>query len=463
MDVTGHVNPLAALPAFSGPGNLPNASQLAGYYYATTAGQPVTIKFSQPKARKKDDGLTAKDRTVIRILKGQDKLAEAREYKQKALSRNSWTGYFGELASQGMDLARWGTDWIARSLPAVELLPGVDAASAISPDPDKETPQLGMGGLLLTEFDFGQSDPEDKGLSYKDALPSLKKLAGAEKVHVLPNSAKLQPYLRNVVGEGPNSMLTSVAYPGAEGDRLWATRDAAEQYFRDNGIRHERMKNYVNFANVEFIPKLDLLILASADTNPMSAAAEAELREKFGNPKNVIHFELNTSLLSPTGTYKCYDKDLVQATLTNDKGEYLALVHKPCINERASNGRMGREQALNTLQELGVKRIDIDKQDHNNLATNFLSLEDGQGRAVFSSRNLSVALKKTFKENGVHPVYAAGDKVIGSPIQDRGFGYHCVGSHIRLPEHVIARLKAEKKAKIVGDGIARGAEEKREL
>ncbi|VTU38579.1 hypothetical protein H6CHR_05254 [Variovorax sp. PBL-H6] len=377
------------------------------------------------------------ERRVRRIKKGQSEAGITIEPLPKADTTNAdlWT------------LVCQGADWLWQSVPAVNLLPVVGATLDDSAQGAGKAEPLGQGGILVPEFDFrdyqSPREQQTEASTHKDVVRSLGRLAGKENVHVMPSTGAT-PFIRNVVAEGPYEMLTSGI--SSSDIRYGPLRDSAEAYFKKEGIEYRRLESEANLANCAFRPDDDLLVMADGDrASIISPKMKRELTRVFGNPANVIHLELNAERLNSHGQLACYDLDLAFHAMTNVRGEPIALVYKPCIREKASQGRMGREDVLQALGALGYKVIEISEEDQRNLVANSLSMDDRSGKILFSSKAASKGLREQLEKHHVTPILPAGDKVLGHPAIDHipPYGLHCITVSLRRPKAKTAPQKKE--------------------
>jgi hypothetical protein len=234
--------------------------------------------------------------------------------------------------------------------------------------------------------------------------------------------------------------MVTANVPKEAASRYRPAREAAEAYFIREGISHERMESAINFANVEFVPEADLLVVADATQDPITPSEEAELRRVFGNPANIIHLALSP-LHNRAGSDLCYDMDLAFHAMRNERGDKIALIHKPCIRESGGGSVMSRSQVLKALGTLGFKVIDIGSDDQAALAANALSLDTQPGRLLLPSSSISDKLRTQLQENGITTSFSRDGKVLGHKGTDAipPYGIHCLTVSLRLPESPAGR------------------------
>ncbi len=402
---------------------------------------PKTAAPRQPrKSLSATEKSRAHERLIAQIKEQQTKASSPENEAPEPLPAQPATAQslFARLSGHAYELVQ--------RLPVPGLLP---VAAAAQP-PQKSSPAqsepvvLGQNGFLIAEFDFRNSfsaqEKEKEAGTHRDIVKPLAKLAGKAAVHVVPNPQNNAPFLRNILAEGPNSMITGQAY--AERPRDQVMIDAVRQHLKKAGIKNKRLNHVVNFANVDFMPKGDLLVLANyGPVGVISPAAKKDLVRVFGHPKNVVHLELNWYLKNSRGADLCYDLDLAFHAMTNARGEKIALIHKPCLALAAESGQSnpGPEAVVKTFEALGFKVIEISQRDQENLALNGLSLDDDSGRLLLPSKNVSSQLQKQLMQHHIEPLFSSKKKVLGHAATDDipPYGLHCFAVSLRRPEKQI--------------------------
>lgn len=344
--------------------------------------------------------------------------------------------------------AYWAARSVSNLMPEFSVPPPSTTSQQSVVEP-KKTPKvvLGLGGYGVFDFDYTKRrSPEARAReisSYDELKPSIEAVAGEGSV--LSFEHHYYPYPRNLASEGPHSMVTSNIHKLHDEDRSGALA-RMEAEFKRRGIKFERVSEPVNFADVDYMPSTDLLVLASTPENrgPLAHAqrVENELRRVFGDPKNVIRYELDAHAVDKQGRLKCYDADLAMHLMRNKNGDPVALVHKPCIvTSPTQKGILSRDQVLEALGSLGFKVIEISAADQTQLATNALSIDSKPGHALFPSDKISATLKSKLEANGIEAHYSVDGKVLGGNMNPRAhlFGVHCLTVNLRRPESEIER------------------------
>lgn len=322
----------------------------------------------------------------------------------------------------------------------------VDANMRDREPPSEDRPvQLGLGGVLVSHFNFTASQSlsansrKTEATTHRDVVPVLKEFLGKDKVKILQGN-KGTPFLRNVVAEGPSNMITSGV--ASHHPQYGPLRNQVERYFDRAGVKYQRMASEVNMANVEFLPESQLLVLADSDLK-ITPFGKAELVRVFGNPENVIHLALDKNLVNKHGAPLCYDLDLAFHALVGVHGERVALIHQPCIQAEPDQQRgiMGRADVLKTLKTLGYSVIEIDAEDQKSLAANSLSVDDSPGKILFTSDKVSDSLRRQLQTHGIEPSFPTNGKDLGHRAYDgvAGYGIHCLTVSLRLPEAEVTK------------------------
>lgn len=312
----------------------------------------------------------------------------------------------------------------------VQALPSFGPAPALAA-PAPGAPQDAIDRLFVSHFDFRGFAQSDEAATHRDVVPALRQFFGSSRVTVIPRSGDGAPYLRNLAASTPDGqMLLSGSVP----PNYLPLLEVLARYLTDHHIPFAMTEYSVNFANVEPIPELDLLVLA--DTPPhviLPPDAKADLVGRFGHPAHVVHLEL-ADVRNPFGAELCYDLDMAFLATLNARGEPVALVHWPCIQVRPQGDAIGRDAVRARLQALGLRLIEVGAQDQRALATNALS--DGHGRLLMSgpSGSLSADLLAQLAAAGITPVFP--DRLwLGHPSRDTlpPYGLHCMTVHLQMP------------------------------
>lgn len=302
---------------------------------------------------------------------------------------------------------------------------------------DEKDP-MGRGGVLMLE------EYRADGGKVAKALQSF---AGENNVHVVPSTAVRQaekrlagerveefsvprtPYLRNIVAEGPNSMLVPSKVPSQyEGTLKDVVKELGQM-----GVTVAVAEGMINFANIDWQPAADLLVMADAKWG-ITPAMRPAVEKMFGNPKNVIHFRLNEAIVNRLGSPLCYDADLSFHALRNPAGQCIAMYHRGCL-QKAPDGSdmMDASEVEKTLKALNFSVIHVSAADQELLATNSLSLHGTSGKLQMSHPGVSADLLNKLREHGITPVLP--DEVLGVVTSwEPSYGIHCLTVSLRLPE-----------------------------
>ncbi|MEO5671141.1 MAG: hypothetical protein ABIR26_10660 [Ramlibacter sp.] len=309
-------------------------------------------------------------------------------------------------------------------------------ASSTASTRDEKDP-LGRGGVLM----FEESPPANGKIA-----KALGRFAGEDNVHIVPSSALMAenrlsgarvqarpevytPFVRNILAEGPNSMLVPSKVPG----QYEATLKDVVKELGQMGVTVAVAEGMINFANVEWLPAADMLVIADAKWG-ISTAMRPAVEKMFGNPKNVIHFRLNDAIVSRLGAPLCYDMDLAFHALRNPAGQWIALFHQGCL-QKAPDGSdlMDAHAVEKTLRALNFSVVPVSAADQELLAANSLSLHDKSGKLQMSHPGISADLLKNLREHDITPVVP--DEVLGeAPSPSGNYGIHCLTVSLRLPE-----------------------------
>ncbi len=349
----------------------------------------------------------------------------------------------GQLLKTVHDWTGWAAEGVHNLVRDTQVLPGVGAASV--PPPADEPTVLGEGGYLIATFDFSgaQTAQERKAevSNHREVADAVKAVAGDKSVSLLQQPARSSyPFVRNLASEGPHGMV--ISDPTALGSMPQAQAiKNLRSHFDANDIPYDEVNSPVNFADVDYVPAADLLVLAHNAKDPGSPLrnqkVDAQLQRVFGNPENVIRYELDTSAVDKLGRLKCYDGDLAMHIMRNQNGELVALVHKPCIVKDPANSKLlSRQEVLTNLKELGIQVIEISAADQQELATNVLSIDGQPGHVLMPSDKISDGLKKKLADAGIVVHYAASGKVLGGKLAPgvAMYGIHCMTLNLRKPE-----------------------------
>ncbi len=290
----------------------------------------------------------------------------------------------------------------------------------------------GKGGVVLLNFWMkGKYD----GPLPRDYQRELQRAAGPGQIFLIDSGATnegLYPYLRNIAMEANGVLLTSTMNE-KKLPNMVRSRHVLEKYCAERGIPFRRTGLPVNFANVEYIPSLDLLIMASSRSHFIDAERRKELREAFGNPDHVIHVELDEQKTNKWGGQACYDLDLGFHVTRNANGEPVALIYPDCLRAHPELAEHGRVAALTTMQQLGLTLLEFDEDERDALAANSVSWGLSPG-TIFLSSPVSKDLRCKLVDAGIKPISPTGGKVLGGLLPGGNvFGAHCVTLHLPEP------------------------------
>lgn len=298
----------------------------------------------------------------------------------------------------------------------------VNAAGSSTPSPEP-----GQGGIAMVNLG-GLAGQYEKILQR-----NLDQAAGKRVVRFIDmpyTYAENYPYLRNLAIEAKGTVLTC---GGQLHKGFQQTRDQIEAYCRQHGILYRRLENTVNFANIQYLPSKDLLIIASSRIFFFDKNERDELRAAFGNPKNVIHVELDMDKLDDQNGMRCYDLDMGLHLTRNAKAQPVALIYPACIRAHPDLASSGRRDLLLAMHEMGIGLVELSDADQESLAANSVSWGLPPGEILMPSRSISRKLKRDLKAAGMRPSFPEGDHVLGGSHVDHKVGLHCMTLHLPLP------------------------------
>jgi hypothetical protein len=115
-------------------------------------------------------------------------------------------------------------------------------------------------------------------------------------------------------------------------------------------------------------------------------------------PENLLQLVSRSSLRQPNGESACYDLDLYFHMTTSRSGQKVALVYKPCVENRPQSREMGRDAVLARLVKLRVEVVERSGEDFRNLAANGISPENGK---ILFPAPVSESLKWELAAHGI--------------------------------------------------------------
>ncbi len=348
---------------------------------------------------------------------------------------------------------------VYQSLPVMPALglPTADGAAL----PAKS---LGEGGVVTITYNFApqEHDPELFIDTYREILPpgfqpehvprevptiaeplnpgeadsqgirdALRKLYPHHKIHTVEALPYCNyPYPRNLAIEGPHGMLTNTREASF---RLECARVALTRYFDQKGIPYAKAPAdlKINFANVQWVPDLDMLVVADVDKPTRDWLLKA-----YDNPTRQLTLFLNNERETPSGKKLCYDMDIAFYVVPTQNDDWVALIHDPCIEEwhlqvdsTISTSVQTSTPLSDILAKTGLKVIRLSEADTLRLTANALTSYDGSGRLLMTDPTMSKKLKKDLQQAGVTPV-TAGERLGHSGNTISHFGIHCLTLHI---------------------------------
>lgn len=348
---------------------------------------------------------------------------------------------------------------VYQTLPAMPGLglPTADGAAL----PDKT---LGEGGVVTITYNFAppEHDPELFINTYREILPpgflpehvpreviaiaeprnageadsqgirdALRKLYPHHKIHTVEALPYCNyPYPRNLAIEGPRGMLTNTR---ENSFRLECARLALTRYFDQKGIPYAKAPAdmAINFANVQWVPDLDMLVVADVD-----GPTRDWLLKAYDNPTQQLTLYLNHEIQTPDGNDLCYDMDIAFYVVPTQNNDWVALIHDPCIkgwhlqvDSTISTSVQTSTPLSGILSKAGLKVIRLSQADTLRLTANALTSYDGSGRLLMTDKTMSKKLKNELLTAGVTPV-TAGERLGHSGNNIIHFGIHCLTLHI---------------------------------
>lgn len=353
------------------------------------------------------------------------------------------------------------------ALPALPELPGPGLPGAGAAE--LPSAALGTGGVVTITYNFVQPeiDPDLFISTYREILSpefqredvprkwaaqinplnpgdadsaeirdALRQFLGRGKVHTVEALAYCNyPYPRNLAIQGPRGMLLNSFQ---DQFRTECSRLALTRFFEKQGIPCTRSPagQVINFSNVQWIPDLDMLVAADMD-----AASFAWLVEAFDEPIHKLYVNLNHMTKTPSGRTLCYDLDIGFLAVPTEHGDWVVLIHDPCIEDwrleldgQTWSSPQTSTPLSNVLSQVGLKVIRLSEADTLHLTANALPAHDGSGRLLMSDKNLSESLRSQLRNAGVTPV-SIGGKLLGHDgTSVDHFGIHCLTLHIPAPQ-----------------------------
>lgn len=314
-----------------------------------------------------------------------------------------------------------------------------DAMGTLFPIPSPRLPaadlrpapeEPGQGGIVMLNFDEPVS-----GVSAARYRHYIHQVAGQGTVQLIDGEfdhSSLYPYVRNLAIEA-NGVILGSGYCHSSSHEQ--TRSLIEAHCKRLGIPYQRLASGVNFANVEYVPSRELLIIASSHVYPATRSARDELSAAFGHPKHVLHVELDLLPKNEYGGLSCYDLDMALHITRDAEGNPVAMVYPDCLRVHPDIASSGRREFLLALHELGIKLVEVSESDQRKLATNAVSWGLPRGEILLPHPSVSDELKRALQAAGVRPSFPRRGDILGGVLRDfTYFGLHCMTLHLPQAE-----------------------------